>query len=499
MLVLPTHFQRWKLGEAGKRQIAVMALHVDMDIRLSGTRGVTLLMKVLSTGRLGPYMINVKDSKMRDKLIQSVDNIKFNLAASNFNAMTDKLMLKNIPDYIQLCPDLEATTLWFECNVNVKITTEGGSKIHQLGLSKLCLKTLQSPVGIFKIATLFSKSDANHVCLDSIITSDMLVQDCRTQSCALIKIVFASKPGVEYNLEFVSDKPKISVFSRPTPTTTKNKVALHTIVSEMILSTLRNDIPVHESVFRTPEPVPSNPPIIHTTPLDTSETAADTRCPLPTKTQSTSQNTSTVTAKEAGPRVGGLVASQVRFFNDLAQRSVTPAASDSTDVKAKAPKKKFYSSAKSSSNFSLQEAALPSPSAPAPASVPASPSASSSPLPLSGPSSASSSVQLSASASASVSAPAVMTSSIKSTVREAEKWVKHFSGHQSAEKDNGKIILPPTGSPAELLSCWLFLPRVAKKIITSAGGPYNEILFFVAVAFLEIDSQQNLNLAGDAF
>ncbi|TPX77571.1 hypothetical protein CcCBS67573_g01193 [Chytriomyces confervae] len=474
-----------------KRPIAVMDLHVDMEMRLSGTRGVTLLMKALNTGNFGPYMINVKDTKMRDELVQSVDNIKFNLAASNFNAMTDKLMLKNIPDYIQLCPDLEATTLWFECNVNVKITTEGGSKIHQLGLSKLCLKTLESPVGPFKIATLLSESDANHVYLDSIITSDMLVQDCRTPSCALIKIAFASKPGVEYNLEFVSDKPKESVFSRSAPTTTKNKIVLHTIVSELILSTLRKDTPAHESVFRAPEPVPSDPPIIHTAPLATSETAANTPCPLPTKTQSTSQNTSTVTAKKAGPRVGGWVASQVRFFNGLAQRSVTPAASDSTDVKAKAPRKKLYLSAKSSSNFSLKEAALPSTSAPA--SVPVSASASSSSLPLS----ASSSVTLSASASAS--APAVQTSSIKSTVREAEKWVKHFSEHQKAEKDDGRIILPPNGSPVELLSCWLFIPRVAKQIITSAGGPYNEMLFFAAVAFLEIDTKRKLNLAGDAF
>ncbi|KAJ3238736.1 hypothetical protein HDU78_003345 [Chytriomyces hyalinus] len=427
-----------------KRQIAVMDLHVDMEIRLSGTRGVTLLMKALNTGNFGPYMINVKDTKMRDELVQSVDNIKFNLAASNFNAMTDKLMLKNIPDYIQFCPDLEATTLWFECNVNVKITAEGGSKIHQLGLSKLCLKTLQSPVGPFKIATLLSESDANHVYLDSIITSDMLVQDCRTPSCALIKIAFASKPGVEYNLEFVSDKPKESVFSRSAPTTTKNKIVLHTIVSELILSTLRKDTPAHESLFRAPEPVPSDPPIIHTTaPSDTSETAANTHSPLPTKTQSTSQNTSVATAKKAGPRVGGWVASQVRFFNGLAQRSVTPAASDSTDVKAKAPRKKLYLT--------------------------------------------------------SASAPAAQSSSIKSTVREAEKWVKHFSEHQQAEKDDGRIILPPTGSPVELLSCWLFIPRVAKQIITSAGGPYNEMLFFVAVAFLEVDSKRKLNLVGDAF
>ncbi|KAI8836053.1 hypothetical protein BJ741DRAFT_606643 [Chytriomyces cf. hyalinus JEL632] len=482
-----------------KRQIAAMDVHVDMDMRLSGTRGVTLLMKALNTGSLGPYMINVKDTKMRDELVQSVDNIKFNLAASNFNAMTDKLMLKNIPEYIQLCSDLEATMLWFECNVNVKINTEGSSKIHQLGLSKLCLKTLQSPVGPFKIATLLSESDANHIYLESIITSDMLVQDCRTPSSALIKIVFASKPGVEYNLEFVSDKPKESVFSRSAPTTTKNKIVLHTIVSDLILSTLRKDTPAHESLFRAPEPVRSDPPIMQSTPLDTSKTTADTRCPSPAKIQSASQTTSTVTSKKAGPRVGGWVASQVRFFNGLAQRSVTPAASDSTDVKAKAPKKKLYLSAKSSSNFSLKEAALPSTSAPAPTSAPVSASASSSSLPLSGPSSTPSSVTLSALASASASAPAVRISSIKSTVREAEKWVKHFSEHQQAEKDDARIILPPTGSPVELLSCWLFIPRAAKKIITSAGGPYNEMLFFVAVAFLEIDTKRKLDLAGDAF
>ncbi|KAJ3384822.1 hypothetical protein HDU80_000831, partial [Chytriomyces hyalinus] len=93
---------------------------------------------------------------------------------------------------------------------------------------------------------------------------------------------------------------------------------------------------------------------------------------------------------------------------------------------------------------------------------------------------------------------AVDTSSITYIGQEAQKWVAYFSQHRIAENDKAGIILPPTGSPAELHASWLFLPRVAKKIITSAGGPYNEMLFFVAVAFLEIDSERNLNLAGDA-
>ncbi|KAJ3238106.1 hypothetical protein HDU81_008406 [Chytriomyces hyalinus] len=475
------------------RQIATMDVHVDTDMRMAGSRGVTLLMKTLNTGTFAPYMVNVKDANVRDELLQSVEKIKANLTSCNFNAMADKLVLKNIPDYIQLCKDLEAQTLWFDCIVNVKITSDGSSKIHQLGLSKLCLKTLPSPVGQFKIATLTSESNVALVYLDALVTSDLLVQDCRKPSCTLIKIYFASKPGVEYNLEFVSEKPKeVALFSKSPSTDAKKKVALHTIVSELILSFLRKGIPAHECMFRAPEPAArSDPPIIKSA---SSETVAET----PSKIQRPSQTTNTMPAKKTGPRVGGWVASQVRFFNGLAQRS--PVTSDSTDGKAKVPKKKLYLSAKSASNFSLKEAAL-APSVPASASA----SASSSSLSAASLSASSSAPGLSATASspssssASLPLPALRTSSINTTVQEAEKWVKFFSDPQKVEKDDGKIILPPSGSPEELLSSWLFIPRVAKKIITSGGGSYDQMLFFVAVTFLEIDSRRKLKLAGGAF
>ncbi|KAJ3245005.1 hypothetical protein HDU78_010060 [Chytriomyces hyalinus] len=216
--------------DATKKRLATMDVHVEMDVRISGTRGLILLMK---------------DSNVRDQLLESVGNIKSSLTSTNFK----KAVLKNVPDFIHMCSDLEAKTLWFDCIVNVKMTRDGSSKIHQLGLNKLCLKTLESPVGQFKIATLTSKSDMNRPNLDSLVTSDMLVQDYRTPCCALVKISFASTPGIEYSLELVSDKPKESVFCKSPPTNTAQKIHVHPILSEVILRFLCKDTPAYESVF----------------------------------------------------------------------------------------------------------------------------------------------------------------------------------------------------------------------------------------------------------
>ncbi|KAJ3383248.1 hypothetical protein HDU80_001293 [Chytriomyces hyalinus] len=369
--------------DATKKRLATMDVHVEMDLRISGTRGLILLMKNLTTGALRPYLVNVKDSNVRDQLLESVGKIQSTLAVTNFNGITQNAVLKNIPDFIHMCPDLEAKTLWFDCIVNVKMTINGSSKIHQLGLSKLCLKTLASPVGTFKIATLTSESNPALIYLETLITSDTLVQDFRTPACALIKMTFASKPGIQYNIELVSEKPKESVFCKSPPNNTAQKIPVHPILSEIILRFLCKDTIAHESVFRTPGPAHVEPRIIASCSSNTAEPAAE-------------------------PAV-------VPFSE--------PAAEPAADSRGRPP-------------------------APVGAPVPARTLA---------------------------RARTVELPSVTTIVQEAEKWVSYFSQPHNVANDEGGLILPPVGSPVELLSCWLFIPRMAKKIITSAGGRYNEV------------------------
>ncbi|KAJ3400445.1 hypothetical protein HDU80_006948 [Chytriomyces hyalinus] len=490
--------------------------------------------KNLTTCALRPYLVNVKDSNVRDQLLESVGKIKSTLAVSNLNGMAQDAVLKNIPDYIQLCPDLEAKCLWFDCTVNVKVTRDGSSKIHQLGLNKLCLKTLESPVGQFKIATLTSKSDMNRPYLNSLVTSDMLVQDYRTPSCALVKISFASKPGIEYSIELVSDKPKESVSCRSSATHTVQKIPLHPILSEVILRFLCKDTPAHESVFCTPGPAHVEPrviassssnttepaaksaavpfsepvaepaavytsgtvvetvvetpgetfvePAVQTASETTMETPADTHCASPVKIEHT------VTSKNVGARVGGLVASKVRFFNGLAEHSTTPAVSASTEVKAPKDVPAVAASAEVIPADAVAADAVAAVASPAPARTRVRARARP-PAPAGAPGPARTLAR----------ARIVELPSIRTTTQEAEEWVSYFSQPHNVANDEGGLILPPIGSPVELLSCWIFIPRMAKTIITSAGGPYDERLFFAAVAFLEMDKKRKLNLAGDAF
>ncbi|KAJ3251756.1 hypothetical protein HDU77_005685 [Chytriomyces hyalinus] len=257
------------------------------------------------------------------------------------------------------------------------------------------------------------------------------------------------------------------------------------------------------------EPVTHPIKIQMTKPLDTADTVTESCSMPPVKMKRISHSAPTMTDKKAVPLVSGWVAAQVQFFNNLAQRSTTPAATASAGIIV--PKKKLSLSTESQSNSSLKEAAFsptPAPASapaltPAPALVPTStpaqtPTSAPSPAPTWRPQPAHTPARTPARTPAPTQTRAVDTPSINYIAQEAQKWVACFSQHRNAENDKAGIILPPTGSPAELLASWFFLLRVAKKIITSAGGPYNEMLFFVAVAFLEIDSERNFNLAGDA-
>ncbi|KAJ3247143.1 hypothetical protein HDU77_008707 [Chytriomyces hyalinus] len=125
-----------------------------------------------------------------------------------------------------------------------------------------------------------------------------------------------------------------------------------------------------------------------TKPLDTADTVIELRSMLPAEMRRISYSAPTVTDKKAVQLVSGWVARQMQFFNELAQRSTTPATTASTGVKA--PTKKVSLSAESESNSSLKEAAFSPTPAPAPglnsalalvsASTPA-PTATSTPVP----------------------------------------------------------------------------------------------------------------------
>ncbi|KAJ3247299.1 hypothetical protein HDU77_008632 [Chytriomyces hyalinus] len=456
--------------DATKKRLATMDVHVEMDVRISGTRGLILLMKNLTTGSLRPYLVNVKDSKIREELLESVRNIKSSLSLTNFNGMAQNAVLKNVPDFIHMCPDLEAKCLWFDCIVNVKMATNGSSKIHQLGLSKLCLKTLASPVGTFKIATLTSESNPTLKYLETLITSDTLVQDFRTPACTLIKMKFKSKPGIQYSIELVSDKPKESVFCKSPPNNTAQKIPVHPILSEIILKFLCKDTLAHESVFRTPGPAHLEPRVIASSPSNTAEpaaepaavpfsepaadpaadstagtavmtvvetpaetfvepavqtasettmeTPADTHCASPVKIEHT------VTTKNVGARVGGWVASKVHFFNGLAEQSTTPAVSASTEIKALKEVPAVAASAEVMPGDSVAAVAISAAPAPAPARTRAR-ARGRPPAPVGAPGPARTFARV-----RTVELPSVTT-----IEQEAEKWVSYFSQPHNVAND----------------------------------------------------------------
>ncbi|KAI8844101.1 hypothetical protein BJ741DRAFT_660160 [Chytriomyces cf. hyalinus JEL632] len=508
---------------------------------MSGTRGLVLLMKNLNTSTLRPYLVNMKDSSIRDQLLQSIEEIKTNVAVINFNGMA-----KQAIKYPRLHP----------------VVPRHGFQVPM---------TLEFPGGQFKISTITSKSDMSRSYLDSLVASDMPPHAflCSGQDIFCVEAGNRIQPRLVYVKDskmreelLESTSFKCVLISRPRPygltalstlqyppTATrkfigwalarcahKSKSSLAVsnftaMAEKAIVKNIPNyikmcrdlEVKIASSSSSTTEPaaelaaVPfSEPPadstagtVVETTvetPAETSvepasqtaletimETPVDTHCASPVKINHT------VTAKNVNSRISGWVASKVRFFNGIAEQSKTAAVSGSRDpidtctrgstkeIAADAVPPVAVSavavSAVAVSAVAVSAEALPA--APAQTRTRARP-----PAPAVAPAGAPIPERTSAFTPPPARTRAVQTISNKTTAQEAEKWVSYFCQPENMANEDGGIILPSIGSPVELLSCWFFIPRMAKKIITSAGGPYNETLFFVAVAFLEIDAKR---------
>ncbi|ORY50903.1 hypothetical protein BCR33DRAFT_712867, partial [Rhizoclosmatium globosum] len=184
--------------EATKMPIACIDVLVELEVKPAGEKEILVTMQNLSLKTFCRYMIRVKDAQKLEEVVSSIQKIKQSLTSIHLETVSQFLIRGNIPDFIKACTYLTPSLPFF---VTCVATVKTGSATYPLGLTTLSLKTLESPIGDFKIMTVTA---GETIVLESIITTDMLIQDCRTVTSALIKILFASKPGVEYHLELVS-------------------------------------------------------------------------------------------------------------------------------------------------------------------------------------------------------------------------------------------------------------------------------------------------------
>ncbi|KAJ3012764.1 UNVERIFIED_CONTAM: hypothetical protein HDU68_001039 [Siphonaria sp. JEL0065] len=360
-------------------------------------------MQNVNTKSIGFYLIRVKDSAKRDEVLSIITSIKELLAAASYNGVADNLILGNIPNFVQYCHYLTpSNVIVIDCNVVINIRS---IKTQQLGLCKMALKTLESPMGRFKVVSVVSESDSQRVILESLITSDILIQDCRTTNCALIKLLFASKARVEYQFEFIVNAKAVDGSMRTAP--------IDSAASQVVISYFTKDILPYEKAFPAPKLQPST-----RSGLIRSASYMDERsshCSTPPKVIGrafkSSRNLSTgLSGKKNelngnGSKVGGWVASQVRFFNGLAQRtsgfpsSTTPISREKADNRSA-----FTGMAKGGNTCDPID-------------------------------------------------------------DELQKWIKYFSHEVS--KDTGLFVFPPQSCPEEILAAWIFIPFPAKVIIAS--------------------------------
>ncbi|KAI9345584.1 hypothetical protein BDR26DRAFT_856300 [Obelidium mucronatum] len=421
--------------DATKLNIAGVEIQTQLTVKFGGDRDLTLLLQNVATKCIGLYLIRVKDSKKRDEVYQAIESIKHMLVASNLNNVNQHLVRDNIPDFIKKCRYLIPTNeLYIHCMVNIKTYTSS-SKALDLGLCQMSLKTLESPVGTFKTVEIMSVAAdrSQKKVLESLITSDMLVQDCRTTTCAMIKILFASKAGIEYRLELVCDDGTAATSG------VKDRIPMDSVMSQVAITYLTKDVTPYENAFcGLRDELVANPHVVGGGVPTASGMVRSASCILQEELSrpsspakmigrafQSSRNLSTgVTGKKLsgiassnGAKIGGWVASQVRFFNELAQRTTA------TAVVVPVMNREKVVDLRQKKNQS------PSP-----------------------------------------------------VDDELQRWHKYFKAN--ALNDEKSFIFPPKNCPDDLLACWIFTPRAAKIIISSAGV-YDERLFSVALRFLE--------------
>ncbi|KAJ3059339.1 hypothetical protein HDU98_004665 [Podochytrium sp. JEL0797] len=404
--------------EGTKKVVAVVRVSVELGVEVArgdvNGKSFTFRMQSLLTNQSELFTLRVKSPLQRAEIVHQLHAIQQMTLSASVHTVLPHLFRNNIPPYIRLCKHLEKThTLVVDCNVSVK-TPETEDAVQNLGMGKVCLATLESPVGDFKIVRVVSENKAGDetVLLESVITRDILVQDCRTTTCALLKILFASKQGVEYHLELVVGQVEGTGVSLA-------RSMLDSGGSQVVVNYLTKDVMEFGRVFecRGGEERKVKGMVRSASCLLEETAASKGMLGVQQKASKGARNLTAIassgkrlTAAAAGgaTKVGGWVASQVRFFNGLAQRpGVVPVPPvNGREKVAVAPPRKASAFCKQKTEDALIDA-------------------------------------------------------------EAEKWAHYFSVHAPTVADSREFSFPPQSCPEDLLANWIFIPRSGKMIISS--------------------------------
>ncbi|KAJ3143213.1 hypothetical protein HK100_000012 [Physocladia obscura] len=180
-----------------------------LNARPQGERDISLLLINYVTKKVTPYLIRVKNTLKRNEVIFEINKYQKILTLANYDTATPYLIRENSPKYVIQCPHLiPSNELTVDCLVTVKYNTSAllTQNILESGHARLNLKVLKSPMTDFRVIEVTTRrgTDLTRIYLNSVITKDMTVQDCRTPTCSTFKISFASKPGIEYVLDIIT-------------------------------------------------------------------------------------------------------------------------------------------------------------------------------------------------------------------------------------------------------------------------------------------------------
>ncbi|KAJ3199387.1 hypothetical protein HDU82_000461, partial [Entophlyctis luteolus] len=165
--------------------ICSIEITANFDVTSAGERDILMTLQSCAAQTLVPYLVRVKDSHLRDTLVDELNSIKSFVAVSEYNRILPFLTARDgIPEYIALSQHVTMEVLAeVECHLTVILHSQllqpSGSEIADqlvdLGASNCVLKAVQTPLGLIRFVSIASRVDPARVFVCTAVTKDTRV------------------------------------------------------------------------------------------------------------------------------------------------------------------------------------------------------------------------------------------------------------------------------------------------------------------------------------